>query len=167
MSETMELIDLEASDLQAIKNAEKPRLLDTFTWCAIYNDGDEEVWECDIASLKLDTDGRCQGCVINKYGKLDRPKLTAFSLYRTADLLYPATAKPIVTVDLKPGYRLIWRKRQRLVLVGAISLPTIYLIGWQVTVNGTNIQSILYIYPDGTTELSCRKSDFELFEFEK
>ena len=132
-------------------------LADTYTWQAVYKDG-SSLWETDK-----------EGLVIGKYGQIDRHNLVAFNLYRTdtENRFNLEGTQPFLTVEIKPGYRLIWRKRRYQRLVETEPFMTIYLVGWQTTVRGKNVQAIYYIFPDGRTELSSKKSDVELFDFER
>ena len=127
---------------------------DKYTWQAIYNDG-TSLWEC----------GDDKG-IIAKYDQIDRDKITKFNVYETAKL-GTQDLKPVISIDIKLGYRLIWRKRRHQRLIGPqVPFMTVYLVGWQATINGENIQAILYLYEDGKMEISSQKSDYELFNFE-
>lgn len=123
--------------------------LDALTWEAVYRDG-TSLWEHEH----------------NTYKDIDRTRLITFRVYATNQIEDPAK-KPILTLELKPEYRLIWRKRRLQRLFGTTPFMTIYLVGWQATIGGKNVQSILYMYPDGTLILSGDKSDIELFDFEE
>lgn len=70
----------------------------------------------------------------------------------------------LLSLDLNDNRkRLIWRKRRWQRATEGKPFATTYLIGWQMTLNDENIQSIVYIYPNGQLELSDGKSDLELF----
>jgi len=138
---------------------------DKYTWQAVYNDG-TDLWEYnnDVA--------------VAKYDQIDRDKLVKFNVYETAKL--GVAMKPVISLDIKPGYRLIWRKRRHQRMIGPqIPFKTVYLVGWQATIGGEtaigggkttiggeNVQSIIYLYEDGKMEMSSQKDDYELFEFE-
>lgn len=137
-------------------------IIDVYTWEAVYNDG-TSLWECNS-----------KGQVINKYSDIERKRVTQFRLYKTDERLdneLMKTLKPVYTIDIKEGRRLIWRKRRHQRLLESTPFLTIYIVGWQETIDGRNVQSIVYIYPDGRTELSERKSNGELdvvlFDFEE
>ena len=138
------------------------QIADLYTWEAVYND-DTILWECNS-----------KGQVINKYSNIDRERVKKFRLYKTDELLNSNVnplkpLKPAYAVDIKEGRRLIWRKRRHQRLLETTPFLTIYMIGWQETIDEQHIQSILYIYPDGSSEQ--RKSDGELdvvlFDFEE
>ena len=138
--------------------------MDTYTWEAVYKDG-SSLWECNS-----------KGDILNKYSDIDRKNVIEFQLYRTEELLKSdknplKTLKPVYSIDIKEGRRLIWRKRRHQRLLESAPFLTIYMVGWQETIDGRNVQSILYIYPDGSSELSERKSNGELdvvlFDFEE
>jgi hypothetical protein len=61
------------------------------------------------------------------------------------------SALPIVTVKLTAGQRWVLFSR----VYGHITGPgqiRLYCIGWQMTVNGVNIKSLLWVYPTGVVE---------------
>jgi hypothetical protein len=60
--------------------------------------------------------------------------------------------KVIFEMTIEQGQRLIWRKRQFLKPYGVTI--DVQVIGWQRTVNGTNVQSITLIREDGTVVLT-------------
>ena len=127
---------------------------DKYTWQAVYHDG-TSLWECNSERI-----------IIAKYDQIDRDKITKFNVYETAKL-GTQDLKPVISIDIKLGYRLIWRKRRHQRLIGPqVPFMTVYLVGWQATINGENIQAILYLYEDGKMEISSQKSDYELFGFE-
>jgi len=130
---------------------------DMYTWEAVYNDG-TSLWETDA-----------KGLVIGKYGGIDRSRLTEFRVYRTDTHCNHNLEgeQPFLKVEIKPGYRLIWRKRRHQRIRDKTPFLTIYLVGWQATIEGKNFQAIFYMFPDGSTELSSKKSDVELFDFER
>jgi hypothetical protein len=84
------------------------------------------------------------------YYKIDRTKLKSFELYDKD------TGKTIFTMPLKPDQRLIYRRRVHQDFHTGEIQKVIYLVGWQKTVNGKNVQSIAHIYEDGKIELKDR-----------
>lgn len=98
------------------------------TWKAIYSKG---------KSLKQ-YNGKT-----NKYTDIDRDLLKFFEVYNQDKL--------ILRLHLDKSKRLIYRKRvEQNVMTGKKS--SIYLVGWQSTIKGENIQSINYIFEDGHIE---------------
>lgn len=79
----------------------------------------------------------------NKYTDIDRVKLTEFRLFNsdTGDLRF--------SVMLEDGQRLVYRKR--VFMKSDDQQILVYLVGWQMTVNGTNVQSIAYIPENGSS----------------
>lgn len=90
-----------------------------YNWRAIYKDG--------TSLPQYNVDGS-----ENKYADIDRTKICAFEFYKDGKL--------ILVLDIAPGARLIYRKRVEQ-SSGGESL-NVYLIGWQKTVEGRNVQSI-------------------------
>jgi hypothetical protein len=97
-------------------------------WRAIYNDG-----------TSLDALDAIDG-----YASIDRARIVSFILVKNNT--------PLVTIHLKPGQRLIWRKREFYHSNG--TKDTVHLAGWQQTVKGQNVQSILYVFEDGRVEMA-------------
>ena len=130
---------------------------DVYTWEAVYTGG-TSLWETDA-----------EGLVIGKYGDIDRSRLIEFRVYRTDTHCNHNLkgAQPFLRVEIKPGHRLIWRKRRHQRIKDKSPFLTIYLVGWQATIEGKNFQAIYYMFPDGSTELSSKKSDVQLFDFER
>ena len=150
---------------------------DKYTWQAVYNDG-TSLWECSQGSPtpRNGANGDDKGIIIAKYDQIDRDKITRFNVYETAKL-GTKDLKPVISLDIKSGYRLIWRKRRHQRLIGPqVPFMTVYLVGWQATIplnkggqggcGGQNVQSIIYLYEDSKMEMSSQKSDYELFGFE-
>lgn len=134
---------------------------DKYTWQAVYSDG-TSLWECDANQKSA------QGhpIIVSKYDQIDRDKITKFNVYET-EKLGTKDLKPVISLDIKSGYRLIWRKRRFQRVIGPqVPFMTVYLVGWQATIYGQNVQSIIYLYEDGKMEMSSQKSDYELFNFE-
>ena len=148
-------------------------MVDKYTWQAIYNDG-TDLWECSLRSPTTSSNGERvvagpivdEHPIIAKYDQIDRDKLEKFNVYERGKL-GTKDLKPIISIDIKPGYRLIWRKRRHQRVIGPqVPFKTVYLVGWQATIGGENVQSIIYLYENGKMEMSSQKSDYELFNFE-
>ncbi len=101
------------------------------TWKAVYPEG---------CLNQYNEDGS-----VNKYTDIDRTMLKYFELYKEDKL--------ILRVHLGDGKRLIYRRRVALGLDGKIK-GVVYLLGWQKTVSGENIQSICYVFEDGHIEMA-------------
>lgn len=80
----------------------------------------------------------------NKYMDIDRKKLIEFHI------LDRGTGKTVFALALEPEQRLIFRRRNSLNASTGDMNWTIYLVGWQQTVGGKNIQSLNWIFPDGS-----------------
>lgn len=116
--------------------------MNTIQWRANYNDG-------------TSTD-QYEGDVKRKYEDIDRTRLTSFSLFKDN---YSAK---ILTFHLEKDQKLIFRKRV-IQTVGETPID-VYLVGWQQNVNGQNIQSIAYVFPNGQIEImGAWKGDHILF----
>lgn len=101
------------------------------TWLAQYNDG---------SSLpQFNPDGS-----ENNYADIDRQRLAAFSIVKDN--------APAIVVHLDPGQRLIYRRR--VAKHGNGQETVVLLVGWQATVNGRNVQSIAYVYPDASIHMA-------------
>lgn len=172
--------------------------MDTYTWEAVYNDG-SSLWECNskgqVINKYSDID-RTKVIEFRLYKTVEllnngcNKLMTPMGILHTLDIPlgkinvkaslmlenelndeFMTNLKPAYSVDIKEGRRLIWRKRRHQRMLETSPFLTIYMIGWQETINGQNVQSILYIYPDGKSELSERKTNGELdvvlFDFEE
>lgn len=95
-------------------------------WIARYNDGE--------ILPQYNEDGS-----ENKYADIDRGRLTEFALVDNSN-------EPVFALHLDPGQRLIYRRRVE--MRTGVGEFTVYLVGWQMTVGGQNIQSIAYISED-------------------
>jgi hypothetical protein len=101
-------------------------------WVALYSDGS--------GLCQYNGDGS-----ENKYADIDRARLTNFALF-TDD------HRKVVEIHLEPGQRLIYRRR--------VEHPpgkpkiVVYMVGWQQTIAGQNVQSIAYVFPDGRIEIA-------------
>lgn len=105
-------------------------------WRAYYSDGS-----------KLEQE---QG--VDKYSQIDRTKLVGFEILEND--------KTKVFLHLEPGQRLIYRKIGVKYFNASTQEhsdgPKTIMCGWQQTVNGKNIQSILYLTPDGIVHQTGR-----------
>jgi len=115
---------------------------EAFTWIAIY----------DSSLILREIDGF-------SYGDIDREKLVEF-------WLIDQRGQEKIKIDLKPGQKLIFRRRRFQRAVESTPFQTFYLVGWHENISGRNVQSIMYLYPNGAIELSDSKSDLELLNFE-
>jgi hypothetical protein len=107
---------------------------DTLRWEAHYSDGTVLV------------QNRADGSE-NRYADIDRGRLDSFALVRP-------DGTTVLQLHLDASQRLIFRRRVEQQAGGAERI--VYLVGWQQTVNGTNIQSIAYVTGDGETHLAGR-----------
>ncbi|MCP6727657.1 MAG: hypothetical protein KJI69_06625 [Patescibacteria group bacterium] len=110
-------------------------------WKAIYSDG---------KTLNQYNEDKS----VNKYTDIDRNILEFFEIYRENKL--------ILRIHLGNDKRLIYRRRITMGFSGKIKV-VVYLVGWQKTVNGENVQSISYIFEDGHIEMAGawnEKSEF-------
>ncbi len=103
-----------------------------YTWRATYKDG-------TILDASKDHD--------LSVDRLDRKQIEHFELVNQA-------GKSLMTLHLDPGQRLIYRRRVDKV-TGAPDFVC-HLLGWQQTVGGQNVQSILYVFEDGRIEMAGR-----------
>ena len=94
------------------------------SWKAVYSDG--------TFLFQHNEDG-----TENKYYDIDRKKLIAFEVYKDKNL--------ILLRHLEPGQRLIFRQRCAFSTKG--DEIRVFLVGWQQTINGKNIQEIAYVFP--------------------
>ena len=77
--------------------------------------------------------------------RLDRKQLDRFELL-------DGSGDTIVTLHLDTGQRLIYRRRVTKTQGGPDSIC--HLVGWQRTVGGQNVQSIMYAFEDGRLEMA-------------
>ena len=83
------------------------------------------------------------------YQDIQRDKLVAFDLWQGDRLLCRIDMRPDRLGD-SPRH-LIWRIRH--IMNDRGRDDRIHLVGWQRTVNGENVQAILYVFEDGTVLL--------------
>lgn len=122
-------------------------------WVAYYDDG-THLRQYDDAGRE------------NKYADIGRDRLASFALYdggipldgrieTLAEVKYQKATRKVFHVHFEPGQRLIYRRRVE--RTQGSEVPTVcHMIGWQQNVSGQNIQSIAYVFEDGTVELAGR-----------
>jgi len=81
----------------------------------------------------------------NRYVDINRAKLESFALYSDE-------GRHLFELHLDQGQRFIYRKRveQRT----GESPFAVYMVGWQKTVNGVNVQSIAYVTESGQVHMA-------------
>lgn len=99
-----------------------------------------------------------------KYKDIDRDRLRRFDLLDEAgQILY--------SVFLSKDKRLIYRRRTLIQVNRAtneeIQRQVVWLLGYQMTVQGENFVIINYIFEDGRVELDHSRNNLELFEEER
>ncbi len=113
------------------------------TWQALYND--------DKVLKQFNADG-----TENKYKDIDRYRLRRFDLV--------SDGKPVYSVYLHTGQRLIYRRRHFIKANG--ERWVVYLVGWQLTIDTAkglkNVTSIMYVFPDGTVALDDSRDNLGL-----
>lgn len=80
----------------------------------------------------------------NGYGDIDRERLKEFHI------INKDTGKHVFAMSLDEGQRLIYRKRVQMSGISGEKVWEIFLVGWQQTIKGKNVQSISWIFPDGS-----------------
>jgi len=115
-----------------------------YTWEAIYNDG--------TTLTQYNEKGEKNG-----YENIDKTKLKAFAIKVPDPTPEDKNNKKVhFRLHLEAGQKLIFLRRGFV----SISLATgedrgssyFLMVGWQQNVNGKNVQSINYLYPDGHIE---------------
>ena len=99
-----------------------------YIWRAIYNDKSE--------LIQFDSSGK-----EHLFSDIDQQNLLEFSWIPTVEGLKSYSIK------IKPDQRLIAFRRNRISAITG-QITTIYALGWQSTINGNNIKSILWIGED-------------------
>lgn len=98
----------------------------------------------------------------NKYADINREKLERFDLYKTE------TGKPIYSVYLREGQKLIFRRRT-IKQIGHADI-IVYLVGWQMTLmlgsGPRNLIVINYIHQDGSIALDGARNNLQLLPIE-
>lgn len=97
------------------------------TWIAHYSNGDK-LSQADGA----------------KYQEIDRDRLVAFDLWGNRRLLLRLDLRD----DGLPTKRLIWRIRSQFHSDGR--QERIHLVGWKRAINGYEVQTMAYVFEDGT-----------------
>jgi len=80
----------------------------------------------------------------DKYTDLDRTDLEAVEVYLKDKLIF--------TLPINGNKRLIMRYRVKQNMNNPNDSSYVFMVGWQKTDNGKNIQEINYIYPSGKIE---------------
>lgn len=77
--------------------------------------------------------------------------------------------KPILTLHLDPGQKLIYRRRCWQQIGAKKPYQVVYLVGWRRTVAGECVQSIAYVFEEtGRVELAGRfREDHPIFDSPK
>jgi len=92
----------------------------------------------------------------------DRERISSFALWDFE------TRKPVLTLHLDPGQRLIYRRRCWQHPGDDKPYQVVYLVGWRRTIGGESVQSIAYVFEDGRVELAGRfRDDHPLFDSPK
>jgi len=116
-------------------------------WKAIYKDG--------TSLCQFEEDGK-----ENKYPDIDRYRLAAFEIRKAAAREQPD--RLLFKMFMEPGRRLIYRRRVLERMQFGKEKPelirekrtVVYLVGWQATIEGRNVQDIAYVFGDGHVELA-------------
>ena len=120
-----------------------------FRWAAKYDDG--AIVNQHEAGKELSYDNL-----------IDRGRIISFALW---DYI---TRKPVFTLHLDPGQKLIYRRRcwQR---IGEEKPRVVYLVGWRRTIAGECVQSIAYVFEEtGRVELAGKfRENHSLFDSPK
>lgn len=95
-------------------------------WLATYHDGE--------------TLGQYNGHGESSSEQIDRSKLASFTLIAE-------DGSKLLTLHLETEQRLIFRRRVEQSVGG--SPIVVYLVGWQQTIHGQNVQSIAYVFAEG------------------
>lgn len=116
-----------------------------FYWRAIYKDGSQ------LSQIEKNEKG--ETVKENLYPDIDRSRLTEFHL------IYSARDIPIVKIHLRPGQKLIARRRTWNDWHG--NSTVVWLIGWHQTIKvgwwkKRNIQMLAFVFPDGHIEIVDR-----------
>lgn len=113
-------------------NIEDVKIENELEWVAVYHDGTH--------LFQYAEDG-----TQTPYTDIDRSRLTEFHLRERE------TDNSVFAVAFdSPEQRLIYRRRVAMDANSGQKKWVIHLVGWQRTVKGENIQSINWIFPDGS-----------------
>lgn len=109
---------------------------DLWLWRVIYNDDGTDCLD------EHEADG-----TPHTYAEIDQSRLKAFMLLPQIDGL------PIHALHLSLDMRLIWYRKHAIDWNGpnAGEHRTVCCLGYQKTIRGVNVQSILAVYPNGAT----------------
>lgn len=119
-------------------------------WRAVYKDGKYLPQHNDDGST-------------NRYSDIDRYRLERFDLLNEDN-------KPVYSVYIREGQRLIFRKRH-FIKVGSGEKSHVYLVGWQQTLYDSkgllkNVTAINYVHEDGSIALDGHRDNLELYKEE-
>lgn len=124
------------------------------TWRANYHDENGRPTEDGLSQFNSDGSE-------NKYNDIDRLKLSRFDLIKDD--------KPIYSVYLHAGQRLVYRRRHFVPLAGG-ERRLVHVIGWIETVytgkGKRDIYAFNYIFEDGTMALDNHRGNIELLDCE-
>lgn len=113
---------------------------DVYNWIAYYNDG--------TILQEIDPEGD------HGFADIDHSKLVQFLLVPQKEGFYPV----VVSINVAEGQRLIFFRRTKIdfnITNGTEShRDRITCVGYQQTVQGTNVSVYNFIMPDGTSMLS-------------
>jgi len=125
-------------------------ITDTAKWRAIYNEDPDNP---EFLS-EIDKNGK-----EHPFKEIDKDRLVAFQIVNAQNVA-------VCQVRLGEGKRLIFARRnlmttgRRIIQQGEAKVPVpvkahqkIIILGWQKTVNGTNVKAIFYLLPDGRIEM--------------
>lgn len=119
-------------------------------WVANYTDG--------TTFPQFDDQGR-----ENKYANINREKLERF------DMLNKQTKKLVLSVYLREGQKLIFRRRTLMHLDG--SKYIIFIVGWNIKIytnsGPKDFVTLNYIHEDGSVALDGARNNIQLLDFEK
>lgn len=102
-----------------------------YDWVAVYEDG---------STLEQYNEDGSE----NRYADIQRKRVTEFHLRsRTQN-------RTLLAVEITAEDRLIYRRRNSMNGVSGEKNWTIFMVGWQKTLGGRNVQSINWIFPDGS-----------------
>lgn len=135
------------NELTGFNTMDEKNNLPNFVWVAKYKDG-SIIGQYNDQFIELSTDNLP-----------DRDEIDVFTIFDIK------TGKKILSIHFDEGQRLIYRRR--VVLKTGFSTPKVYyLVGWQQTVNGQNIQSIAYIHEEsGQIEIAGKfRDDHPIFK---
>ena len=103
------------------------------------------------------------GSFVSQYNEQGKERSTdnipARQTLESFSLIDVPNKKVIITIHFDDNQRLIYRRRTEMIQ-GYGSVVACHLVGWQQKINGSNIQSIAYVFePDGRIELGGKFRD--------